>query len=106
LPVEASVQPGSGTLTFDGAIASLLEQPGGVARSYVADHAAELVPGLGGHWFSTHDIRIFQPYGGMPSGDAAADAASAGLAIVAATVPEALSSALGHHRLKGYIPPV
>jgi ATP-dependent Lon protease len=66
-----------------------------VAVSYVADHAAQLVPGLDRDWFSGHDIRIFQPYGGMPSGNAAADAASAGLAIVAALV-----SLLGGHLVR------
>jgi hypothetical protein len=95
LPVEASVKPGTGTLTFDGAMATLLEQPAGAALSYVAEHAAELVPGLDQHWFSRHDIRIFQPYGGMPAGDAAADATSAGLAIVAALV-----SLLGGHLVR------
>ena len=95
LPVEASVTPGSGTLAFDGATAALLEQPARAALSYVAGHAAELVPGLDRDWFSRHDIRIFQPYGGMPAGDAAADAASAGLAIVAALV-----SSLGGHLVR------
>jgi ATP-dependent Lon protease len=95
LPVEASVKAGSGTLTFDGAMAPLLEQPAGLALSYVADHAAELVPGLDHDWFSRHDIRIFQPYGGMPAGDAADDAASAGIAIIAALV-----SLLGGHLVR------
>jgi hypothetical protein len=95
LPVEASARAGSGILTFDGAIATLLEQPARVALSYVAGHAAELVPGLDHDWFSRHDIRIFQPYGGMPTGDPAADAASAGLAIVAALV-----SLLGGHLVR------
>ena len=66
-----------------------------MALSYVADHAAELVPGLDRDWFSRRDIRIFQPYGGIPAGDAAADAASAGLAIVAALV-----SLLGGHLVR------
>jgi ATP-dependent Lon protease len=95
LPVEASVRAGSGILTFDGAMATLLEQPARVALSYVADHAAALVPELGHDWFSRHDIRIFQPYGGMPAGDAASDASSAGLAIVAALV-----SLLGGHLVR------
>jgi hypothetical protein len=95
LPVEASVRAGSGTLALDGAMASLLEQPARAALSYVADHAAELVPGLDRDWFSRRDIRIFQPYGGLPAGDAAADAASAGLAIAAALV-----SLLGGHLVR------
>jgi Lon protease (S16) C-terminal proteolytic domain/Protein of unknown function (DUF3592) len=95
LPVEASVRAGSGALTFDGATATLLEQPARVALSYVAGHAAELVPGLDHDWFSRRDIRIFQPYGGMPAGDAATDATSAGLAIVAALV-----SLLGGHLVR------
>ncbi|HUN37051.1 MAG TPA: S16 family serine protease [Trebonia sp.] len=95
LPVEASVRAGSGTLTFDGAMATLLEQPARVALSYVAGHAAELVPGLDQDWFSRHDIRIFQPYGGMPAGDAAADVTSAGIAVVAALV-----SLLGGHLVR------
>src|SRR5262249_61145910 len=95
LPVEASVKAGSGALTCDGAMATLLEQPAAVALSYVTDHAAELVPGLDRGWFSRHDIQIFQPYGGLSAGDAAADAASAGLAIVAALV-----SLLGGHLVR------
>jgi hypothetical protein len=95
LPVEASVRAGSGTLTCDGAMAALLEQPAGVALSYVADHVEDLVPGLNREWFSRHDIRVFQPYGGLPSGNAAGDAASAGLAIVAALV-----SVLGGHLVR------
>jgi len=95
LPVEASARAGSGTLTFDGAMAALLEQPARVALSYIAGHAAELVPGLDHDWFSRHDIRIFQPYGGMPAGDAATDATSAGLAIAAALV-----SLLGGHLVR------
>jgi hypothetical protein len=95
LPVEASAKTGSGNLTFDGAMATLLEQPATAALSYVAAHAAELVPGLDHDWFSRHDIRIFQPYGGMPAGNAAADAAGAGLAIVAALV-----SLLGGHLVR------
>lgn len=76
-------------------MATLLERPAEVALSYVADHVAELAPGLDYHWFARHDIRIFQPYGGMPAGDAAADATSAGLAIVAALV-----SLLGGHLVR------
>lgn len=95
LPVEASVRAGSGIVTCDGAMAALLGQPAGAALSYVADHAAELVPGLDHDWFPRHDVRIFQPYGGMPAGDAAADAASAGLAIVATLV-----SLLGGHLVR------
>jgi hypothetical protein len=95
LPVEASVRAGSGTLAFDGAMATLLEQPARVALSYVEGHVAELAPGLDHDWFSRHDIRIFQPYGGMPVGDAATDATSAGLAIVAALV-----SLLGGHLVR------
>jgi hypothetical protein len=95
LPIEAAVKAGSGTLTFDGAMAALLEQPAGAALSYVAGHAAELVPGLDRDWFSRHEFRIFQPYGGLPTGNAAADAASAGLAIVAALV-----SVLGGHLVR------
>lgn len=95
LPVEASAGAGSGALTFDGAMAGLLEQPARAAVSYVADHAAELVPDLTHDWFSRHDIRIFQPYGGLPSGNPAGDAASAGLAIVAALV-----SLLGGHLVR------
>lgn len=95
LPVEAAARAGSGIVTCDGAMAALLEQPAGAALSYVADHATELVPGLDHDWFARHDIRISQPYGGMPAGDAAADAASAGLAIVAALV-----SLLGGHLVR------
>lgn len=95
LPVEASVRAGSGALTFDGALAAVLEQPAQAAVSYVVGHATELLPGLDQDWFSRHDIRIFQPYGGMPSGDAAADVTSAGLAIVAALV-----SSLGGHLVR------
>ena len=95
LPVEASVRAGSGTLAFDGAMAALLEQPARAALSYVAGHAAEFVPGLDRGWFSGRDIRVFQPYGGIPAGDAAADATSAGLAIVAALV-----SLLGGHLVR------
>lgn len=116
VPVEASARAGSGALTFEGAMAALLEQPAQAALSFVADHAAELVPGLDRDWFSGHDIRIFQPYGGLPSGNAAGDAASAGQSgtseqreglelVFAATVAEALSCPLARHRLKGYIAP-
>lgn len=95
LPVEASARVGSGALTFDGAMAGLLEQPGRAALSYVADHAGELVPELDHDWFSRHDIRVFQPYGGLLSGNPAGDAASAGLAIAAALV-----SMLGGHLVR------
>lgn len=53
------------------------------------------MPGLDRDWFSRRDIRIFQPCGGMPAEDAAADVASAGVPIVAALV-----SLLGGHLVR------
>jgi hypothetical protein len=92
LPVEASVSPGSGALTFDGALADVLEPPARAALSHLSAQAAELMPWLDRDWFARHDLRVFQPYGGRPPGDLVKDAPSAGVAMVAALV-----SLLGGH---------
>jgi hypothetical protein len=55
LPVEASAKVGSGSLTCDGAMAAMLEQPAALALSYVAGRAAELVPDLDRDWFGRHE---------------------------------------------------
>ena len=95
LPVEAEAKAGAGVVTCDGGMGGLIRQPAGAAVAYVSQHAAELLPELAGDWFSSHDIRVFQPYGGAPDGVAAADAESAGLAIAAALV-----SLLGGHLVR------
>jgi hypothetical protein len=92
LPVEVEAKAGTGGLTVDGAIAELIEAPAEAAVAYVSQHAAELLPELGADWFESHDVRVFQPYGGLPDGVTAAEAEGAGLPIVAALV-----SLLGAH---------
>ncbi len=92
LPVEAAAEPGAGGVTVEGVTAEVIEGPAHAAVSYVSQNAAQLLPELADDWFSTHAIRIFQPYGGKPAGVTAAHAESAALAIVAALV----SSLSGH----------
>jgi len=92
LPIEAAAKAGAGGVTVEGPIGELIKGPAHAAVSYVSQHAAELLPELADDWFSTHVIRIFQPYGGAPAGVTATHAESAGLAIVAALV----SSLTGH----------
>lgn len=56
------------------------------AASFVRSHASELLPDLGDDWFGRYDIQVDQPWGGVPAGAAAAEGASAGLAVAAALV--------------------
>lgn len=95
LPVEAEAEAGTGAVTCDGAMGELIEGAAAAAVTYVSRHAADLLPELADDWFSTHDIRIFQPYGGVSDEVTAADAESAGLAIAAALV-----SLLGGHLVR------
>jgi ATP-dependent Lon protease len=77
--VEATAMPGKGQLTITGQLGEVMRESAQAAVSYVRSNVEEVVSGLDGDWFATHDLHIHVPAGATPK-----DGPSAGVAIATA----------------------
>ena len=86
LPVEATLKPGKGRLTTTGQLGKLVNGQAESALSYVRAHADVLLPRVDAAWFARYDICFEEPYGDVPPGVDAEEAATAGAALAVALV--------------------
>ncbi|WP_035839194.1 S16 family serine protease [Kitasatospora azatica] len=86
LPLQVALGPGRGQIITTGPLGALLGAPAEAAVACVRAHAADVLPQLGTDWFTRHDLRFDQPYGGLPDGAGPEHAAGTAVAAAVALV--------------------
>ncbi|SEL95252.1 S16 family serine protease [Streptacidiphilus jiangxiensis] len=98
LPVMVMAERGRGRVKATGRLGALFGPTADAAVAAVRGAAPRLLPQLGADWFAHHDLSVEEPYGDIPRGTTADDAAGAGLAIAVALV-----SLLGGHLVRAEV---
>lgn len=84
LPFEVLAKQGKGRISVKGPIEKVIGRHAIAAVELIRAHAAQFAPDRDPAWYTSNDLHVDQPYGGLPPGLTEAEAASAGLAVAAA----------------------
>jgi hypothetical protein len=86
VPIEVLAKPGKGRVAVKGRLDKLLKDHAAAAVRCARSQLTEFAPDARPDWLARNDLHIDQPYGDVPAGLTADNAAGAGLAIAAAVV--------------------